>query len=94
MGLYRRRARAGTSEEVVAPFDAGASFRFFSVGDATSQAAPPADLNRQSQGDAPAFDDVQALAVARREQPASGFAHPPLFLSIVVRVHSATTSPR
>lgn len=45
IGLYRRRARAGTSEEVVAPFDAGAAFRFFSVGDATSQAAPPANLN-------------------------------------------------
>jgi prepilin-type N-terminal cleavage/methylation domain-containing protein len=42
--LWRRNYGANTSEELVAPFDASARFRFFVNGSATSQVNPPALL--------------------------------------------------
>ena len=43
--LWRRNQGAGTSEELVAPFQGGASFRFFVDGSATAQAAVPSPLS-------------------------------------------------
>lgn len=45
MGLFRRRGRVGTTEEIVAPFDTAARFRFFWKDSANAVAAPPASLS-------------------------------------------------
>lgn len=45
MALYRRRWRANTYEELVAPFDSTAKFRFFWVDSANANASPPSNLS-------------------------------------------------
>jgi hypothetical protein len=44
LALWRRNVGANTSEELVAPFDASARFRFFVNGSTAAQANPPAAL--------------------------------------------------
>lgn len=44
-GLFRAREGTGDNEELVAPFDATAGFRFFVAGNADAVAAAPADLS-------------------------------------------------
>jgi prepilin-type N-terminal cleavage/methylation domain-containing protein len=44
-GLFRTRVAANDSEELVAPFDGAARFRFFEANDPDANDAPPADLN-------------------------------------------------
>ena len=40
-----RAVQGGPREEVAVPFDSSSAFRFFSAGDDSSRAAPPADLS-------------------------------------------------
>ena len=45
-GLYRTRMENGQSEELSAPYDASAKFRFFVGANTTAQDAAPADLSK------------------------------------------------
>ena len=44
-GLWRTVVATGQTDELVAPFDATATFRFFRTGSDTAQAAVPSPLN-------------------------------------------------
>ena len=44
LGLWRN-VEGGANEELVAPFDTSARFRFYQAGDDTSRVAPPAAEN-------------------------------------------------
>jgi hypothetical protein len=44
IGLFRK-VRGGTNEEIMAPFDTSARFRFYQTGDDTSEVTPPAVSN-------------------------------------------------
>jgi prepilin-type N-terminal cleavage/methylation domain-containing protein len=45
IGLYRRVVATNTEEELVAPFDTAAKFRFYDLNSATAQAAVPSPLS-------------------------------------------------
>ena len=61
IGLFRRVVANNTEEELVAPFDTAAKFRFFDLNSATAQDAVPSPLNNMR--------GVELVLTARNEKP-------------------------
>jgi prepilin-type N-terminal cleavage/methylation domain-containing protein len=61
IGLFRRVVANNTEEELVAPFDTAAKFRFFDLNSATAQDAVPSPLSNMR--------GVELVLTARNEKP-------------------------
>jgi prepilin-type N-terminal cleavage/methylation domain-containing protein len=61
VGLFRRVVATNTEEELVAPFDTAAKFRFFDLNSTTAQAAVPSPLSNMR--------GVELVLTARSERP-------------------------
>ncbi|MEX2282862.1 MAG: type II secretion system protein [Gemmatimonadota bacterium] len=61
IGLFRRVVATNTEEELVAPFDTAAKFRFYDLNSTTAQAAVPSPLSN--------LRGVELVLTARSERP-------------------------
>jgi type II secretory pathway pseudopilin PulG len=82
IGLWRRVLSTGASDELVAPFDTSAGFRFLVGSALTPRVTPPADLNT--------VQGLRLVLVSQSEQPPEGRTTPVMFnltTNVIFRNH-------